>query len=142
MQYGVLMKLYMAYMAEGPVTHPRLAEIECDLGISGFQKPLWNEFVETLKTVSATLSVVDAENAADAADHAPSLPSALRARFTRLAAERKGLRDLMENAELLYRALTPQQIVQADRLLLPLYGKQVSQYGKFEGATRPARWCA
>lgn len=136
------MQLYMAYRADGPVTSSRLAGMEDDLDISEIKKPFWDEFVETFEAVSATLSVVDAENAADAADHAPSLSSTLRARFTRLAAERKGLRDLMENAELLYRALTPQQRVQADRLLLPLYGKQAFQYGKLEGAARTARWCA
>jgi len=116
--------------------------MENDLGISGIQKPLWDEFVETFEAISAALMAVDAENAADAADHAPSLPSALRARFKLLATERKGIRDLMENTELLYRALTSIQRVQADRLLLPLYSRLISAYGKLESNSLPARRCA
>jgi hypothetical protein len=102
--------------------HSRLSDIERDLGIGEFQKPLWDAFIETFESVSERLFVADIQAAPCQLDYSPSLHSKLQSRFVRLAVERKALAELMEVIDILYRSFTPMQQARADRLLLPLFG--------------------
>ncbi len=117
------MQLRVARNVDPNAFRSRLAEIERDLGIDEYQKPLWDAFVETFESASEMLFVVDVGAAQRYCDNAPTLHNKLQGRFERLAVERKALVDLMEIIHILYRSLSPMQQACADRLLLPLFGQ-------------------
>lgn len=114
------MQLHVSENTELCTPHSRLTEIECELGIAGFQQAAWDVFVETFTTVQDSLGRVTRASAHRFAERAPSLPEMLRAKRSRLAAELEAARMLEAIADSLYRTLTPRQRIHADRLLLPV----------------------
>lgn len=106
--------------AEGFVAHSRLDEIAEDLGIAGFQRPVWNVFVDTVEDAHRELAAIKAVSARNVAETAPGFQEALSSRSKLIAAERRRFAELVEITEILYRSLTPRQRVRADRLLRPL----------------------
>ena len=97
--------------------HSRLSEIERDLGIGEFQKPLWDAFVGDVRVgLRERLFAADIQVAPCRLDYSPSLQSKLQGRFVRLAVERKALAELMEIVDVLYRSFTPMQQARGDRL--------------------------
>ena len=115
------MQMRLARKVDPNAFHPRLAEIERDLDIGEYQKPLWGAFVEEFEASSEIFFAVGSGTAPHKLGNAPTLHGTLQDRLARLAVERKALVDLMEIAQILYRSLTPKQQACADRLLLPLF---------------------
>jgi hypothetical protein len=102
--------------------HPRIADLECDLGIAGYQQAAWDVFVETLVAVQETINSIDGIDQRLGGDRPPSLPKLLRQRKVRLATELEIASTLKASTEGFYRCLTARQRVRADRLLAPLLG--------------------
>lgn len=113
------MQALATIFAASDFEHPRLSKLEEELGIAGFQQPLWDVFVETFESLPDNLPLVDLEEACATTEAAPSLSAVLRSRCDRIDIERKGMRELIEITSLLYRSLAPQQRGRADRLLRP-----------------------
>jgi hypothetical protein len=97
--------------------HPRIADVECDLGIAGYQRAAWDDFVETLVALQETINGIDRIDRRLGGDRPPSLPDLMGQRKVRLAAELELASTLKASTEGLYRSLTARQRARADRLL-------------------------
>lgn len=114
------MKAQEAIASLNAFENPRLCELELELGITGFQKPLWDAFIEALEQLSNNLAVADMERVSSSSEGPPSMSTQLRALQRRLAIERKGISELIEITDLLFQSLTTRQRMRADLLLPPL----------------------
>ena len=102
------------------VSNERLHCLEQELGITRFQKPLWDRFIETMERVSDGMRAGDSGNGRWPVEVRPSLLNLLRSRQRHLTVERHALCDLIGATDDLYGTLTLAQQRRADLLLRPL----------------------
>ena len=114
------MKLHLGEEVPWRALQPRLAELELDLGIVGYQRAAWELFVESFTSILQALRVANTEFMARVADGPPSLAGALHAQICRLSALLEEMRVLAASSENLHRSLTTRQRKHAVHVLGPL----------------------
>jgi LTXXQ motif family protein len=111
------MQQHLELCVVASVVHPRLAEIETDLALTGPQVAAWQVFVETYLAIMRTLETINSEVAALCADHRPPLTTALDVKVRVLSARLRATQLLKAITDSFYQSLNQRQRESADRLL-------------------------
>ena len=87
------MQLHQVQLAKPITVLPaRLADIEVELGISDFQRHLWDAFFDVYETTWHALEAAQNPGTIDHEDSAPGLMNVLEARHSRVMTAVAGLR--------------------------------------------------